>query len=85
MPVEAGAENPLRGADGKVTHASELAKGQPTPPVKTSVRNPGQGEQESGPKPNSFRTALECCRLAANIFRSLAALDIAAGARPSER
>ena len=34
--VDAGAEDPLRGVDGKVTHASELAKGQPVPPVKTS-------------------------------------------------
>lgn len=34
--VESGAEDPLRIIDGKVTHASELAKGQPVPPVKTS-------------------------------------------------
>ena len=34
--VDAGAEDPLRVIDGKVTHASELAKGQPVPPVKTS-------------------------------------------------
>lgn len=34
--VESGAEDPLRVLDGKVTHASELAKGQPVPPVKTS-------------------------------------------------
>lgn len=33
--VESGAEDPLRIIDGKVTHASELAKGQPIPPVKT--------------------------------------------------
>ena len=34
--VESGAEDPLRVIDGKVTHASELAKGQTVPPVKTS-------------------------------------------------
>jgi pimeloyl-ACP methyl ester carboxylesterase len=35
--VDAGAEDPLRMLpDGKVTHASELAKGQPVPPVKTA-------------------------------------------------
>jgi pimeloyl-ACP methyl ester carboxylesterase len=35
--VDAGAEDPLRVLPGgKVTHASELAKGQPAPPVKTS-------------------------------------------------
>jgi len=34
--VESGAEDPLRIIDGKVTHASELAKGQTVPPVKTS-------------------------------------------------
>jgi pimeloyl-ACP methyl ester carboxylesterase len=34
--VESGAEDPLRIIDGKVTHASELAKGQSAPPVKTS-------------------------------------------------
>jgi len=35
--VDAGAEDPLRVlADGKVTHASELAKGQQIPAVKTS-------------------------------------------------
>jgi pimeloyl-ACP methyl ester carboxylesterase len=30
--VESGAEDPLRVIDGKVTHASELAKGEPLPP-----------------------------------------------------
>ena len=34
--VESGAEDPLRIVDDKVKHASELAKGQPVPPVKTS-------------------------------------------------
>jgi pimeloyl-ACP methyl ester carboxylesterase len=34
--VESGAEDPLRIINGKVTHASELAKGQPVPAVKTS-------------------------------------------------
>src|SRR6266545_6496758 len=34
--VESGAEDPLRVLPGKVTHASELATGQPVPPVKTS-------------------------------------------------
>jgi pimeloyl-ACP methyl ester carboxylesterase len=34
--VESGAEDPLRIIDGKVTHASELAKGQTIPPVKMS-------------------------------------------------
>jgi pimeloyl-ACP methyl ester carboxylesterase len=34
--VESGAEDPLRIVNGKVTHASELAKGQSVPPVKTS-------------------------------------------------
>lgn len=34
--VESGAEDPLRVIDGKVSHASELVKGQPVPPVKTS-------------------------------------------------
>jgi pimeloyl-ACP methyl ester carboxylesterase len=34
--VEAGAEDPLRVIEGKVTRASELAKGQPIPPAKTS-------------------------------------------------
>ena len=34
--VESGAEDPLRIIDGKVTHASELAKGQSVSPVKTS-------------------------------------------------
>ncbi len=34
--VESGAEDPLRVIDRKVTHASELAKGEPLPPVKTS-------------------------------------------------
>jgi pimeloyl-ACP methyl ester carboxylesterase len=34
--VESGAEDPLRVINGKVTRASELAKGQPVPPVKTS-------------------------------------------------
>lgn len=34
--VESGAEDPLRIINGKVAHASELAKGQPIPPVKTS-------------------------------------------------
>ena len=35
--VDAGAEDPVRVlADGKMTRASELAKGQPVPPVKTS-------------------------------------------------
>jgi pimeloyl-ACP methyl ester carboxylesterase len=35
--LDAGAEDPLRMLpDGKVTHASQLAKGEPVPPVKTS-------------------------------------------------
>jgi pimeloyl-ACP methyl ester carboxylesterase len=34
--VEPGAEDPLRIVDGKVSHASDLAKGQLVPPVKTS-------------------------------------------------
>jgi pimeloyl-ACP methyl ester carboxylesterase len=34
--IESGAEDPLRVIDGKVTHASKLAKGQPVPAVKTS-------------------------------------------------
>jgi pimeloyl-ACP methyl ester carboxylesterase len=34
--VESGAEDPLRIINGKVTHASELAKGQSVPTVKTS-------------------------------------------------
>ena len=35
--VEPGADNPLRlTADGKAVHASELARGAPVPPVKTS-------------------------------------------------
>ena len=36
--VEAGADNPLRlTADGKAVHASELARGTPVPPLKTST------------------------------------------------
>jgi pimeloyl-ACP methyl ester carboxylesterase len=34
--VESGAEDPLRIINGKVTRASELVKGEPIPPVKTS-------------------------------------------------
>jgi hypothetical protein len=34
--VESGAEDPLRIINGRVTRASELAKGQAVPPVKTS-------------------------------------------------
>jgi pimeloyl-ACP methyl ester carboxylesterase len=34
--VDAGAEDPLRVINGKVTHASELALGKPVPPVQTS-------------------------------------------------